>query len=202
VAVGVVEQLADGRVVGQIEGEALECLLDGFLAVVVDDANAAVVGILQDEALEQVVDVADAEGHVHALIAFDGALALEVADAGAEQDDMRQWQRRLGRAVRGAGDEASRRISGGRLDGNDRGGTEGSNGAENEVRATHGSRISKGQGMPNGCLFPCADVSNQNDRWCDPCAREGAIFLESEARGNSEGVLADGTLPKGVNLFE
>jgi len=37
--------------------------------------------ILQDQALEQVVDVAHREGQVDAGVAFDFAFALEVADA-------------------------------------------------------------------------------------------------------------------------
>src|SRR5205085_43390 len=81
-------QLAAGWVRGEIEGEALERLLDRFLAVVADDADATVVGVLQDHALEQVIDVGDAEGHVNAAVAVDGALALEIANAGVKEDDM------------------------------------------------------------------------------------------------------------------
>src|SRR5436309_16128440 len=55
----------------------------------------------------------------------------------------------------------------------------------------------KDKGMRNGCLFPCTDMWNQNGDWCDPCARKGAIFSESEERGGSVRVRASGTIPWG-----
>ena len=60
-AAGLVEDLAERRVVGQVQGEGLERLLDRLLAVVADGGDLAVAEVWQDQALEQIVDVADRE---------------------------------------------------------------------------------------------------------------------------------------------
>src|SRR5262249_34699231 len=123
-AAGLVDELAKGWIVGQVEGESFQRALDRFLAVVADGADLAVARILQDKALEQIVDVGGGEGEVDARVAFDLAFALKVADAAAEEDDLGQRQgRRRGpnRTAVFAGRRLGRRGTGRPEDG-DRGG--------------------------------------------------------------------------------
>ena len=91
-AAGLVEDLAEGRVVGQVDGEGAEGLFDRGLAVVVDGGDVAAAEVLQDHALEQVVDVLDGEAQIDAGIALDFAFALEVADAAGEQHHLADRQ--------------------------------------------------------------------------------------------------------------
>src|SRR5207249_10302124 len=84
--------LAVGGVTVEVQGEAAEDLVHRVLAVVADDADLAAAGVLQHQALEQVVDVAGGERQLDAGIAGDVALALEVADAAVEEDDLRDRQ--------------------------------------------------------------------------------------------------------------
>src|SRR5262249_6297983 len=60
-AAGLLEDLGVGGVAVQVDGEVAQCLV-AVVAVVADDADAAAVEVLEDEALEQVVDVAYGEG--------------------------------------------------------------------------------------------------------------------------------------------
>ena len=92
-AAGLVEDLAEGRIVGQVDGEAAQRLFDGRLAVVVDGGDVAAAEVLQDHALEQVVDVLDGEAEVDAGVALDFAFALEVADAAGEEHHLADRQR-------------------------------------------------------------------------------------------------------------
>ena len=79
---------------GQIDGEALQRAFDGGVGVVGDGGDVAAVEVAQDHGLEQVVDVADGEGQIDAGVAFDGAFALEVADAAGEQHHLADGQLR------------------------------------------------------------------------------------------------------------
>ena len=81
------EDLAEARVVGQIDREGFQRAVDRVERVVGDGGDHALL-VLEDHALDQVVDVADLEGQVDAGVALDLALALEVADAAAEQHDV------------------------------------------------------------------------------------------------------------------
>ena len=83
-AARLVEDLAERRITVQVDGEALERLLDRRVAVVRDGADDAAVQVLHDHRLEQIVDVQHWERQVDARVALDRAFALEVADAAAE----------------------------------------------------------------------------------------------------------------------
>src|SRR5262249_11352100 len=89
---GLIDELAEAGILGQIEREALERLLHGVLAVVADGSDLAAAGVVKHEALEQVVDVLHGEGQVDALVTVDFALALEVADAAGKQHGLRDGQ--------------------------------------------------------------------------------------------------------------
>src|SRR5262249_25035504 len=99
-AAGLVQKLAERRVRGQVQGERLERPLDRVLAVVVDGRRLAAAGVLYDETLDQVVHVPGRKSEVDPGRAVDGPLALEVADAGGEQHDVRQRQSWCGRGRR------------------------------------------------------------------------------------------------------
>ena len=113
-AAGLVEDGAEAGIAGEVDGEGLQRLLDGRLAVVADGADDAAAQVLQHHALEQVVDVLHREGQIDARGAFDAPFALEVADAAGVQD-------RLCHRQRWAGDLRSRRdgrrgtVSGGHV---------------------------------------------------------------------------------------
>src|SRR5207248_2139742 len=91
-AAGLVEDLPEGGVVAQVEGEGAQGPLGRLLAVVADGGQLALAGVLEDQALEQVVDVRGGEGQLDPGVPLDGALALEVAQAAGEEDDLRQGQ--------------------------------------------------------------------------------------------------------------
>src|SRR5262249_38700657 len=99
-ASGLVEQLEQGGVAGEVDGEGLQGPLQGGVGVVADGGDVAAVEVAQDHGLDQVVDVADGEGQVDARRALDGALALEEADAAGEQHHLGDGQ---GHAGLGAG---------------------------------------------------------------------------------------------------
>src|SRR5262249_25467791 len=67
------------------DGETLQRLIDGIVRIIGDRGDGAAVEVAQHHALEQVVDVLDAEGKVAGGVALDGAFTLEVADATGEQ---------------------------------------------------------------------------------------------------------------------
>ena len=73
-AAGLVQHLGERRVAGQVDGVALEGLLDRILAGVADRADLAAVGVFDLQALEQVVDVLDRERQHDAIVAVDLAL--------------------------------------------------------------------------------------------------------------------------------
>ena len=99
-AAGLVEHLAERRVGGEVDGEALERLLDGGVAVVADGGDVAAVEVAQHHALDEVVDVLRGERQVHAGVAVDGPLALEVAHAAGEQHHLPDRQLRRGVRLR------------------------------------------------------------------------------------------------------
>src|SRR5262249_22056592 len=76
-AAGLVYKLAEARIVGEVECEALERLLDGVVAVVADGRDLAAARVLHDQALQQVVDVGGGKGEVDPAGAVQFALALE-----------------------------------------------------------------------------------------------------------------------------
>jgi len=108
-AADLAQQLAQRRVGGQIDGEALEGLVDGVLGAVADGRDLPAVEVLHDHALKQVVDAVHLEIHLHGGVALHLAGVLEEPDPGAEQHDPLQWQvgggrfRRAGRRRRGGG---------------------------------------------------------------------------------------------------
>jgi len=85
-ATGLVDQIAQARILRQVDGERPQGHLDGIAVVVIHSADLAAVAVVQDEALEQVVNVCRGELQVNAGVAFDGAFALKIADAAAEED--------------------------------------------------------------------------------------------------------------------
>ena len=87
----------EARVAGQVDGERLQRLLDGGLAVVGDGGNDAAVHVLEHHALEQVVHVLHREREIDPGVPLDGPFALEVADAAAVQDGLGDGQLRPGR---------------------------------------------------------------------------------------------------------
>ena len=86
------QQVGQRRVRRQVDGERLERLGDRVLAAVVDGGDLAAAEVLQDHALEQVVDVVDVELQIDVAIPFDLAVVLEEAHAGAEQHHPLQRQ--------------------------------------------------------------------------------------------------------------
>ena len=86
-AARLVEDLGQRGIAAEVDGEGLERLLDGRLAVEADGTDLAAAEVLDNEALEQVVDILDGEGEVDVRIALDVAFALEIADAAIEEDD-------------------------------------------------------------------------------------------------------------------
>ena len=65
----------------QIDGKALEGVLDGAAIIVVDRGNLPAGAVFQHDALEEVVDVFHAKLEIHAFVAADLSFALVVADA-------------------------------------------------------------------------------------------------------------------------
>jgi hypothetical protein len=83
------QELSVGGVGGQVDGEAPQCLLDGIMAVVADRRDVAAAQVLQHEALEQVVDVINRKRQINAGVPLDFTFSLVVANATAEEDDLR-----------------------------------------------------------------------------------------------------------------
>ncbi len=93
------KQLAQRRIAGQVDGEGLQRLGDRVTGAVGDGRDPAAAEVLQHHALEQVVDVLDAEAEIDRGIPFHRAAMLEVADPGTEQDhplDRDDGRRRVG----------------------------------------------------------------------------------------------------------
>ena len=63
-AAGLVENLAERRIAVEIEGEAVQDLVDRIVAVVVDGVDLAAAGVLESQALQEIVDVAGGEGKI------------------------------------------------------------------------------------------------------------------------------------------
>ena len=95
------EEVAERRVVGEVDGERAEGLRDR-VAGGVGDGRSPAVAIEHDHALEQVVDIVSRELHLDGGIAGHLARVLEVAHARREQDHRLQWQRQRQRGVGGA----------------------------------------------------------------------------------------------------
>ncbi len=91
-AARLVEDGAEGRIAGQVDGEGLQRAFDGGVAVVGDGGDVAAVEVAQHHGLEQVVDVLHRERQIDAGVALDGAFALEVADAAGEQHHLADRQ--------------------------------------------------------------------------------------------------------------
>ena len=70
---------------GEVEGEALEGVLQGAAVVVGDGGDLAAAEVLQHQALEQVVDVFHRERQIHSRVSVHAPGALEVADAAGVQ---------------------------------------------------------------------------------------------------------------------
>src|SRR5207302_6089193 len=83
-AAGLVEDLRQGGVCGEVDGEGLQCLVDGVVAVVGNRADVTAAEVLQDHALEQVVNVLHGEGEVHPGVSLHRSFPLEVTDAAAK----------------------------------------------------------------------------------------------------------------------
>src|SRR5262249_14873764 len=78
----------------EVDREAAQGAVDGVVAVVGDGGDTSLVReVLQDHALDQVVDVLLGEGQVNASVAFHFARTREVSHAGIEQDDAADRQR-------------------------------------------------------------------------------------------------------------
>src|SRR5207302_218928 len=100
-----VEDLSEGRIVGQVERKALESFADGIVAVVANHADLAAVRVLQDQALEQIVEIGSRKGEIDLCISLHHSLALKVTDAAAEENDLRDRETgpRLALRVHGRG---------------------------------------------------------------------------------------------------
>ena len=96
-AAGLVENLAQRGIVVEIEGEAVQDLVDGIVAVVVDAADGAAALVLEDHALERSLMSRGGKGEIDVGVAVHEAVALEVADAAVEQDDVLDGQGRFRR---------------------------------------------------------------------------------------------------------
>ncbi len=88
------EQPAEARAGRQVDAEALERLGDRVARVVGHRRDLAAVEVLDDQALEQVVDVVGLEAEVEPGVPLDLAVALEVADATRVEDQCGQRQGR------------------------------------------------------------------------------------------------------------
>ena len=89
------EEVAERRVVGEVDGERAEGLRDR-VAGGVGDGRSPAIAIEHDHALEQVVDIVGRELHLDGGIAGHLARVLEVAHARREQDHRLQRQRGVG----------------------------------------------------------------------------------------------------------
>ena len=94
VAADLAEQSAEAGVGRQVDPEALQGLVDRVARAVGDGRDRAAGVILNDEALEQVVDVLGLEPKLDLRVPLDLAVALEVADAAGVEDHPRQRQSR------------------------------------------------------------------------------------------------------------
>src|SRR5437660_772421 len=74
-APGLVEQVGEGRVRCQVQGEAVQGACDGCGGVVGHGRDLAAVEVAQDHRLEQVVDLLGGEGEVDPGVPLDGTLA-------------------------------------------------------------------------------------------------------------------------------
>ena len=86
-----VEDLAEGWVGAEVDGEAAQRLLDRLLAVVAQRQHLAV-RVFDHQALDQVVDVGGLKLEVDSGVAFDLAVAVKVADAAVEEHNLRNRQ--------------------------------------------------------------------------------------------------------------
>src|SRR5262249_52903418 len=102
------ENLGKRGIAGQVDGKTFQGLLDRVAIVVMDGADLAAPQVLQDKTFEEVVNVVAGELKIDAGVAFDGAFALEIADAAAEEDDPVQRQAGGGRFRLTSGGQAGR----------------------------------------------------------------------------------------------
>jgi hypothetical protein len=93
VAADLLHDLGESGVIVQIDSEAGERLRDRFPAVIAYRRHTAAIEILQNHALEKVVDIRLGKGEIDAGIALDFAATGEVADAAVEEDYSRHRQR-------------------------------------------------------------------------------------------------------------
>ena len=91
-AADLLQELGQRGIGRQIDREALQRLGDRVFRAVGDGRDLAAVEILDDHALQQVVDVVGLELHFHLGVVVDLAGVLEESDAGTEQDDPLQGQ--------------------------------------------------------------------------------------------------------------
>ena len=93
-AAGLVQDLAERRVIGQIQGKALERLVDRVGTIVGNRADAPAIAILEHQALEQIVDISAWEGEIDPAAAGDLSFTLVIADAAAEKNHLANRQQR------------------------------------------------------------------------------------------------------------
>ena len=98
-AANLIEKVPHRRVAGQVDGERLQGQFNRLQIIVGDGGDLLAAAILDDHALEHVVDAFLGEGEVDAGLAVNLAFALVVGDAAAEEHDLVDGE--LGRAGRG-----------------------------------------------------------------------------------------------------
>ena len=86
-AANLVEQVGERGILREVDAEGRERARERVFAAVADGRDPAAAFVLQDHALEQVVDVLDVEFHFDLGVAFDLPGMLEKRHAGAEHDD-------------------------------------------------------------------------------------------------------------------
>ena len=87
-AAQLVEQIAERRVVADVHLKTAERLFQRVLRGIGHDADVAAVEVLQDEALEDVVNLSGLEAQLRRAVALDGPLVLEIADAARKENNL------------------------------------------------------------------------------------------------------------------
>ena len=143
------EELAERRVVGEVDGEGAERLRDRIAGGVAHRRRTAA-GIEHHHALEQVVDVGGGELHLHGRLVDDRSPVLVVAHARGEEHHALQRQRGVGG---GGGD---RREGEGRPEtgAEQRGGADGHGGSPRGIGQQVNGRSRKTLRDPSGRFLP------------------------------------------------
>ncbi len=104
-AASLVQDAGQGRIAGQVDGERFKRPLDRGIGFVGNGGDMPAIEVAQHHRLEQVVDVGDGKAQVDAGVVLDDALALEIADAAAEEHHLgnRQLRRPHGGRAAAAG---------------------------------------------------------------------------------------------------